>query len=188
MATRAKTIRLILHALMILVYISPTFNAYSEEDLEKLADSFDVEMEPGVGGSCNRNIESNGEEMVAKVIDAFEDALELITAGIENPNDQIKARDENDDSAQAFTRLRGLLFVFFGIRISSDGQFDEENLEAYNIMLGKLINPLSFSKLVWVLIPAKSNRRVPSGRCHPHRSPGCFWVRRPKALVSGRLL
>lgn len=139
---------------MILVYISPTFNAYSQEELEDLSDSFNVEMDPDVGGSCNANIQSTGEELVARVIAAFGDALGLITAGLEEPNKQIDARDTDEASAQTFTRLRGMLFVFFGISISSAGQFNEENLEAYNNMLGKLINPRSFSKSAWLLIPA----------------------------------
>ena len=106
-------------------------------------------------GTCDRVSESDGQPMLPKILAAFRDAWLLSSSGVEIPPVQINARDDDDDSALDFNRLRGLLFVFFGIRINSAGEFDAQNQIDYNDMLGNMINPLSFKKSAWTLIPAK---------------------------------
>lgn len=147
MVTTSKVNCLILHALVILLYISSKFNATT---LEQLLFSFNVEVDPANGGTCERNSgsdeESDGEPMLPKVIDGFRDAWLLSSAGVEMPPSQINARDDDDGTAVDFNRLRALLFIFFGIRINSAGQFDAQNQRAYNNMLGSIINPFNFNK------------------------------------------
>ena len=172
MVTTFKVNRLILQALVILLYHSSKFTATT---LQQLLFSFNVEVDPDNGGICERNSgvdeESDGEPMLPKVLDGLRDAWLLSSSGAKIPPIQINARNNNYDSAVSFLRLRGLLFVFFGIRINSAGAFDAQNQRAYNNMLGNMINPLSFNKSAWILIPAKSNRRISSGRCSPNRPP-----------------
>lgn len=129
--------RLLLQALAILVFISSTFTVIT---LEQLQDSFHLEMNPEFGGSCNREYEN--ETMLPKVLQAFGDAWLLTSDAIQSAMDQIEARSESEASVQAFTRLRGLLFIFFGIKLNSDGQFnDDESHRAYNNLLSKLSYP-----------------------------------------------
>lgn len=142
-ATTSRANCLILQALVVLVYISSTFTA---KTIEQLQDSFDVEMRPRFGGTCNRNRESDNQPMLPKVLAAFEDAWLLSSSAVEMPPVQIAARSHSVPSARNFTRLRVLLLIFFGIRVSSTGQFDAQNLRAFSTLLSKLINPLSFNK------------------------------------------
>lgn len=163
MATTSKGIRLLLQALVILVFMSSTFTAIT---LEQLQDSFYLEMNSDFGGSCNRDYED--EAMLPKVLQAFEDAWLLSSDGIQLPENQIGARSENDASARTFARLRGLLFIFFGIQIRSNGQFEDDGSpRAYNNVLSKSTYSLRFDEATSMLILTEQYRRVFRGRCSP---------------------
>ena len=101
--------------------------------------------------------------MLPKVLAAFEDAWLLSSAGSEIPPSQIRARTQNEVSAYTFTRLRALLFIFFGVVVTSLGQFDPVSYGAYNNILSIMTTSLSFENLTRILIPAKQNRRISRG-------------------------
>lgn len=157
MATIPTAIRL-LQALAVLIFISSTFTAIT---LQQLQESFYVELDIDSGGNCDRDLE--GTEMLPKVLAAFEDAWLLSSAGSEIPPSQIRARTQNEVSAYTFTRLRALLFLFFGVVVTSLGQFDPVSYGAYNNILSTMTTSLSFDNLTRILIPAKQNRRISRG-------------------------
>lgn len=127
MTTMLKANRLILQALAILFHISSTFAAINLTQFQR---SFNVEMTSVFGGSCNRDI--GGQEMLPKVLAALDDAWLLSSSALTIPPVQIDHRDQDLPSSMAFIRVRALLYMFFGIRIRSNGQFDIQSQSQRN--------------------------------------------------------
>lgn len=121
----------LLQVLAILIFIS---SAFAAPNLAQLQDSFYVETDPNYGGNCDREL-YQGVEILPKALEAFGDAWTLSEAGVKLPINQINARTQNVGSLESFTRLRALLFMFFGIILSSIGQFNMESHIAYNNVL-----------------------------------------------------
>lgn len=113
-------------------------------------------MNDDYDGSCNRNLLAHG-PMLPKVLKAFEDAWLLSASGVEMPPVQINARLEDLEREATFTRLRAMLFGFFGINLTSTGYFaaDFYSAGAYATFESKLSNPLSFDKSACRLTPMK---------------------------------
>lgn len=124
---------LLLQTLAILMFIS---SAIAAPSLAQLQDSFYVGTDPEYGGNCDREY-PQGVEMLPEVLEAFGDAWMLSEAGVTIPINRIDARTQNLTSppTESFTRLRALLFIFFGIILSSIGQFNAESHNAYTEVL-----------------------------------------------------
>ena len=144
-----KANRLILQALAILFHISSTFAAINLTQFQR---SFNVEMTSVFGGSCNRDI--GGQEMLPKVLAALDDAWLLSSSALTIPPVQVDHRDQDLPSSMAFIRVRALLYMFFGIRIRSNGQFDiqSQSQRNYNDIMSKITTSLSFGSPACVLI------------------------------------
>lgn len=139
----SQPMHIFLQALAILIFISSTLTDITREQLEE---SFIVQMDNDYGGSCDRNLPDTEEPMLPKVLKAFDDAWTLSASAVEMPPVQIDNRLNNLDTEADFTRLRAMLFGFFGIRLTSTGDFapDHYSEEAYDIFHGKLSHPLIF--------------------------------------------
>ncbi len=139
MVAALKFHRSLLQTLAFLSFVSLTL---ADVTLEELQEIFHLQMDLDYGGSCDR--EYNGESMMPSVLKAFEDTWLLSSSAQETPPLQISARSHNEASLQAYTRLRELLFGFFGILLDAYGQFDDEDSHsAYNELLSKLSVHLS---------------------------------------------
>lgn len=97
-------------------------------------------MRENTGGSCNRDVEFEvATPMLPKVLAAFDDAWLLAAFGLEVPDARISGRVQNP---QPFVRLRGLLFLWFGITLETNGAFSSlADANAYAFVMSRSISP-----------------------------------------------
>ena len=136
MVTKSQPVHNFLRGLAILMFISSTFSALTEEQLRN---SFNVQMDSNHGGSCDRDLPFTHEPMFSIILTAFDDAWLLSGSTLKMAPELINARSQDLD----FTRLRALLFGFFGINLNSSGQFadDFSSQLAYDSFMGNLSDP-----------------------------------------------
>ena len=146
MATMSKANVLFLQVLAIHILIASAFPELPTPvplSLDELEYSFWVETNPNEGGYCD-------EGMLPKVLRAFEDAWQLSEVGIFYPLTMISTRNQNLPSYNTFTRLRALLFIFFGIELNENGLFNRGSNLAYQNVLSNRF--LSFDESNGILI------------------------------------
>ncbi len=158
----------------ILLLLALTSFALAAITLDELLSTFNVEMREDTGGTCNRDYDLEfPTPMLPKLLAAFEDAWLLAALGLEAPDNHISAIAQD---TQAFIHIRGLLYLWFGITLTTEGEFASfEDREAYAAVMGRQI--LHLFRRFGVYAYSSRNRRGICGRqCHKNPPRGRIWI------------